>query len=270
MDLMDRCQITYMTVDSKHEFLARHLTAKEASSLSSDAASFAIERGRLKEAVEILERGRTFVWATMRGYRSELDDLRSVRPDLADKFGSLSTNLERFAVLSELPSQMTEHSTLMPLDDRAVHGGNILRGQWDATVKEIRKVLGFRRFLKPQLFDGLYGLRQAAAEGPVIMLNLSNNYKADALVLLPSTPIIPVPLGKREDIVELIQEYAELGSRICVSESKHSPAQICGCRNDTQSTHSTLSLVLERCSRLIMDFVKAALLNAGVASKSRI
>ena len=66
-----------MKVDSKHDFLVHHLTAKEASSLSSDAASFAIEEGRLKEAVEILERGRTFVWATMRGYSPELGKLRS-------------------------------------------------------------------------------------------------------------------------------------------------------------------------------------------------
>ena len=45
MDLLDRCQITYMRVDSKHEFLALHdLTAKEASSLSSDAASFQLRR----------------------------------------------------------------------------------------------------------------------------------------------------------------------------------------------------------------------------------
>ena len=269
MDLMDRCQITYMTVDSKHEFLARHLTAKEASSLSSDAASFAIEKGQLKEAVEILERGRTFVWATMRGYRPELEELCRVKPDLADKFKSLSTKLERFAVLSELPSPLTEHSTLKPLDDRAVRDGNALRDKWDATVKEIRNVLGFRRFLEPQSFDGLHGLRQAAAEGPVVMLNLSNNYKADALILLPNAPIIPVPLGKPEEIVELIQDYAALGSRIYLSERKSTSVQIHERRNDTR-THSALSLILERCSSLIMNYVKTALINAGVASKSRI
>ena len=81
-------------------------------------------------------------------------------------------------------------------------------------------------FKAPPLFDGLLGLRWAAAEGPVVMFNLSNNYKADALVLLPSTPIIPVPLGKREDIVELIQDYAKLGPCICITESKHSPVRM--------------------------------------------
>ena len=84
------------------------------------------------------------MWATMRGYRPEPEKLRGVRPDLADKFKSLSTKLERFAVLSELPSQLTEHSTLKPLDDRAAHDGNALRDEWGATVKDIRNVLGFR------------------------------------------------------------------------------------------------------------------------------
>ena len=275
MDLLDRCQITYMTVDSKHEFLAHHLTAKEASSLSSDAASFAIEKGHLKEAVEILERGRTFVWATMRGYRPELGILRRSRSDLANKFESLSTKLERFAVLSELPSSHPAHPALLaPLDDRAVRDGNVLRDEWDATVKDIRNVLGFRGFLKPQSFDGLHGLRQAAAEGPVVMLNLSNNYKADALILLPSTPIIPVPLGKPEDIVELIQDYAKSGSRICLPGSHYSGPESRKSRlhwhDSNPRTHSVLSFFLERCSQLIMNHVKAALLNAGVASKSRI
>ena len=135
MDLLDRCQITYMKVDSKHDFLVHHLTAKEASSLSSDAASFAIEEGRLKEAVEILERGRTFVWATMRGYRPELGKLRSHYPKLAENSESLSTKLERFAVLSELPS--SHPTSLAHLDNRAVRDGNVLRDDWDVTLKDI-------------------------------------------------------------------------------------------------------------------------------------
>ena len=270
MDLLDRCQITYMTVDSKHEFLAHHLAAKEASSLSSDAASFAIEKRHLKEAVEILERGRTFVWATMRGYRPELGKLRSVSPVLANKFESLSTKLERFAVLSNLPSSHPTHPALpAPLDDRAVRDGIVLRDEWDATVKDIRNVLGFRGFLKPQSFDGLHGLRQAAAEGPVVMFNLSNNYKADALILFHSAPIIPVPLGKPKDIIQLIQAYAKLGSRIYDPESR-TVMRASYIVNDVERTHSTLSFYLEKCSGLIMNFVKAALLNAGVASKSRI
>ena len=108
------------------------------------------------------------------------------------------------------------------------------------------------------------------------MLNLSNNYEADALILLSSTstPIIPVPLGKPEDIVELIQNYAKLGSRIYLPKSKYSPVQNHGSLNDTPQTYSTLMLILEGCSGLIMDYVKAALLNmdlnAGIASRSRI
>ena len=270
MDLLDRCQIMYMTVDSKHEFLVHHLIAKEASSLPSDAASFAIEKGHLKEAVEILERGRTFVWYTMHGYRPELGKLRSVSPDLADKFESLSTKLERFAVLSKLPSSHpTHHALLAPLDDRAVRDGSVLRDEWEATVKDIRNVLGFRGFLKPQSFDGLHGLHQAAAKGPVIMLNLSNNYRADALILLHSAPIILVPLGKPEDIVELIQCYAKSGPQLYHPESRKLKSQFLFV-DDTHWTHSTLSFFLKRCSGLIMNHVKAALLNAGVASKSRI
>ena len=276
MDLLDRCQITYMKVDSKHDFLVHHLTAKEASSLSSDAASFAIEEGRLKEAVEILERGRTFVWATMRGYRPELGKLRSHYPKLADKFESLNTKLERFAALSELPS--SHPTSLAHLDNRAVRDGNVLRDDWDATLKDIRKKVGFRDFLILQTFDGKDGLRQAVTEGPVVIFNLSN-YKADALILprirripvpsskpnevaststipvspgepadIASTPIIPVSLGKPEDIVQLTQDYVKLGWR------RYLPNSLRACGNNIQHTHSNLSLNLERCSGLIMNY----------------
>jgi hypothetical protein len=313
MDLLDRCQITYTTVDSKHEFLTRHLpvTAKEASSLASDAASLAIENGHSKKAVEIVERGKTFVWATMCGYRPDLVALCNVGPDLADKFQFLSTKLERFAALSELPSS---HPTLatqivlrnswqndqgarrpstppQPLDDRAVRVGSVIGDEWDAIVKGTRNLVGFREFLKPQSFGGPGGLRQAAAKGPVVMLNLSNDYGADALVLLPSAQIIPVRLGNPADIVELIHDYENLGSRVYLttqqrgsrvpgktherqnsteSESSARPRGIYVAENDTPRTFSTLSRIVERCSGLIMDHVKAALLDAQVAPKSRI
>ena len=73
--------------------------------------------------------------------------------------------------------------------------------------KDIRNVHRLRGFLKPQTFDGQHGSCLAAAKGPVVILNLSSNYKADALILRYNTPIIPVPLSKPEDTVELIQDY---------------------------------------------------------------
>jgi hypothetical protein len=197
MDLFDQCQITCTTVDSKYEFFTSHFTAQEASSLSSNAASFAIEEGRLEEAVEILERGRTFVWATMCGYRTELSELQRASPELAERFASLNFTLERFVVVSEQLSSMGETLDMFPTSwsshtDRTMHV-NALRREWQSVLQQIRKVAGFRDFLQPLSFDNLL---DAAVEGPVIMLNLCD-YGADVLILSMGSEhrVVRVSLG---------------------------------------------------------------------------
>jgi tetratricopeptide (TPR) repeat protein len=272
MDLFDRCQITYMTVDSKHEFLTRHFTVQEATTLSSDAASFAIEEDRLEDAVEILERGRTFVWATMRGYRTEVEQLRTASTELADRFELLSTDLERFAALSELPSQITATSNVFPTPwpshiDRSMHVGNSLGSQWRKTLQDIRSVAGFRDFLGPLCFDDLL---VAAAEGPVTMFNLCS-YGADALILCPpgnvERRLVRVPLGPPAAIDKLILVHVKLGSRVYLTSRKAKVATLAG----DERTRNVILKVLELCWQHIMRPVETTLVNVvEISAMSRI
>jgi hypothetical protein len=60
-------------------------------SLASDVASFTIDLGDLKTAVEMLKLGRGILWRKMKGYRQPLLQLHEVRPDLAEAFRNLGT-----------------------------------------------------------------------------------------------------------------------------------------------------------------------------------
>ncbi len=59
-----------------------------------DYTSYQIRTGRLKRAIEILERGRALLWSEMRGLRTSIDHIRLADPHLADKFAAVNQDLE--------------------------------------------------------------------------------------------------------------------------------------------------------------------------------
>jgi CHAT domain-containing protein len=68
----------------------------------------------------------------------------------------------------------------------------ILSEEWENVIKQIRKVEGFSNFLRAVPFSTL---RTAAAEGPVILINISN-YRSDAIIIHIDKPPILVTLPK--------------------------------------------------------------------------
>lgn len=206
MALLNRCLLAYFTVDSQHEFLARPFTQAAFASLACDAASFAIHNNRLEEAVEIIEQGRTFVWSKLRGYRHPLVELREADPKIAEEFELFSAEAERFSVTFHLTSCFIASQEVRIWPGRVPNTTSQARRevevQWRETLDKIRSTVpGFGDFLEPAPFSYL---RNAAAGGPVIILNFSK-WRSDALILVSGgPPVIQVPLGRWQDLTGLI------------------------------------------------------------------
>ena len=63
-----------------------------------DYASYLVQIGRLKQAVETLERGRGLPWSEMRGLRTSIDQLHAVNLPLAAKFAAVNCDLEALTI----------------------------------------------------------------------------------------------------------------------------------------------------------------------------
>ncbi|THH17990.1 hypothetical protein EW146_g2917 [Bondarzewia mesenterica] len=264
MAVLHRCLIAYSTVDSQHEFLARPLTRVDYATLASDAASFAIQEGRLADAIEILEQGRTFVWSRMRGYRHPLAQLRAADSSRADDFERLSGEVERFAVTFESTSRTMESVVGFP---RVLNARFPLRrdlaDHWRTKLEDIRdNVPGFRDFLRPLPFVDLC---DAAAGGPVIVVNWSK-YGSDALILRGGVdPVVRVPLEEGADALVLRQ--VAIGSQAYVSEFR--AARISIVRRRPRTYETTLG-ILKDAWKLIVHPVVEQLLAQGIHEMSRI
>lgn len=137
-------------------------------SVASDAAACAIAVGQPERAVELLDHGRSVLWGQVLDTRTDLATLRAVHPDLA-------------ARLSAVRDQLDDHG---PGDRQR----NLAR-EWESVLAEVRTLPGFQHFLLPTPFARL---AEAAANGPVVLINVSE-FRCDALVVT-TTGVQPVPL----------------------------------------------------------------------------
>jgi CHAT domain-containing protein len=185
LHLLDRCLIFYPNVESQQKFLA---TIRIPRSLASNAASAAIDAQDLEAAVELLEQGRAILWSKMRGYRYSLDSLRQVHKQLADELEKISLELERLALSSEFESTLMDGQ--IPNLEVQMHRNRILTAEWEKIIEQIREIDGFRNFLRAVPFSTL---RTAAAEGLVVLINVSN-YRSDAIIIHIDNPPILVTL----------------------------------------------------------------------------
>src|SRR6202034_1145847 len=82
----------------------------------------------------------------------------------------------------------------------------ILSEKWDDVVEKIRQVDGFTDFLRAVPFATL---QTAAAEGPIIIINISR-YRSDAIILqdVGDPVIVPLPKSLPENLVELSSQFA--------------------------------------------------------------
>ena len=163
---------------------------RDSSFLAVDAASSAIDKGKLDIAIEMLEQGRVLLWSRLKGYRQPVLELRAVDEALTNRFEMISNPLEQLA---------PHFSTTW---DEQLKEQRILSKEWDDTVRRIREIEGFSDFLQPV---PLRRLKNAAAEGPVIIINVSP-YRSDASILrdVASDPtLVPLKPSLYDEVVML-------------------------------------------------------------------
>lgn len=216
------------TLSLQHDFLKKTGTNHK---LPLDAASYALEKGDLGQAVELLEQGRTLIWSQMRGLRVPLDRLSEKNRPLADRFRDVSGRLESLATYRGSPAVNCKASggVLQPgsvpkvsqIADKMTVRVRELSEEQAKIIDEIRGVVGFEDFLRS---PSLETLKEAASEGPVIVINHSS-FRCDVLIILSRTnePCICIPLDQDwyEDALKLCNELVVVRNTFEVDSAEY-------------------------------------------------
>ena len=193
MSLMQEAVTFAPTLEIQHFHLVK--MRNDVENLPLGYASYLVHIGRVKEAIEALERGRGLLWSEMRGLCTSIDSLHRVDPLLARKFAALNEDLE---ALTTSASSMTWSNSGDIEDDgemdpfgRIVIKQRKILDQRNCLITQIRLLPGFENFLIAPSFDMLHS---AAAHGPVIILNHCK-WRSDIIILLYNLPpsLIPTP-----------------------------------------------------------------------------
>ncbi|KAG8927517.1 hypothetical protein FRC02_008089, partial [Tulasnella sp. 418] len=191
LELASRYVLVRPTVTSRHKLLASMYQE-----LASDIAAAAIEDGEIEAAIELLEQGRSVLWSQMGQYRTPLDDLRRVNPELATELEMLGQQLENVAVMSD------SGDSRRTMEEEGIRYRQLSEA-WDGIVGKIRQQEGFEAFLQTTSFAGL---KRASANGPVIIVN-SNQSRSDAIIIrIDGDPILVALSDVRAADIDRISE----------------------------------------------------------------
>jgi tetratricopeptide (TPR) repeat protein len=155
----------------------------ECVALSRDACAYAIQSGDAVGALVVLEQGRALLFQQLLDDRDDLAELRRIRPDLAARIDACQ---ERFA------------------DPAARDEVHVAAEEWDRAVAEARALPGFETLFGAPGFDEL---REAAADGPVVVINVAA-LRTDALVLtLDGVEVVELPAAHAAAAQEWFREF---------------------------------------------------------------
>ncbi|MFI6038145.1 CHAT domain-containing protein [Streptomyces sp. NPDC051315] len=144
---------------------------QDGAAMPREAAALAIGTGQPELAVELLEQGRSVLWGSTLHLRADLAALAAHDPARAAELEQVRATLNK-------DSRLDQEARLR------------LARRWQQLVCEVRELPGFAAFLGPAAFDAL---APAAAEGPVVIVNIST-IRCDAILLLPGGGIEVVEL----------------------------------------------------------------------------
>lgn len=192
--------------------------------LASDAAAVAIALDRPERAVELLEYGRGVLLTRAHDAGADLAALRAQAPRLADRLADLQ------AALDEFPTRSPDGAVSPDAWGRGGSGAATPEQRYDLATRrrhllaEIRDRPGFADFLRPPPFDEL---ARAAADGPVVLVNVADR-RCDALVVADGrVTVVPLP---ELTLAELIVRTSSFLSAIAVltgpSAADVSPPQV--------------------------------------------
>lgn len=190
----------------------RHLA--ERLGLACEAAAWAVESGAPERGLELLEQGRSVLWAQLLDTRTEFDDLRTARPDLAARLEALRTAWqgpvpEADAVPAGpdgVPAVVWSRRDPGHARRDRVTRQQGTAGAWDRLLTEIRACRGFDGFLLPPRARDLL---PAAGDGAVVVLNVAQ-LRCDALVVRRTgVSTVPLPDLTAQDAYAASAAYLE-------------------------------------------------------------
>ena len=208
MSLLQETLVFSPTLQTQHHRLADVLM--KVGSFPSDYASYWIENGQVKQAIETLERARALIWSEMRGLRTSTDQLRAADPAIADKFSDINRRLELVAMSVAQSDDLTHSETGTGRREDSI-GHLVLTQQRlleerNSLISSIQSLPGLENFLKSPSFDFL---NSAASRGPVIIVNYSFAGFSSHIILLlkDSRPfIVSTPSGFSRRASELMND----------------------------------------------------------------
>ncbi len=189
----------------------RHETLVDSSRLSIAACAAALSLDRSDKALEWLVEGRCIVWNQINQLRTPVDELYTHDRALAERFSTVSRELEDAGSRTEL--RRTE--TSLSMDDRISlekqAGKHIkLAKERDRLLATIRNITGFEDFLRPRQCADI--MRRLPDEGLAVIINVHDD-RCDALALIAgsSEPLhIPLPefhYQKAEHLARGLRRY---------------------------------------------------------------
>lgn len=146
--------------------------------LAQDAAAWALQRGDLERAVELVEHGRGVLLAQALDARAPRVLLHEAAPDLADRLTRLDLALDRADV--QVLGQDTLSADLSASQAAAEHRMAVA-AERDAVIAEVTAA-GMGDLVTAARFEDL---RHAADDGPVVIVSISR-YRCDALTVTSS------------------------------------------------------------------------------------
>jgi tetratricopeptide (TPR) repeat protein len=173
------------------------------SGLASDAAASLIAAGDARDdrdrdgdanaAVEVVEQGRSILWADLLRLRRGDADLWRTHPGQAARLRDIAAALSA----EEAPGENLNVS-------RAVDQRMALASEWEEIVAQVRAEGSSPGFLDP---PRLASLLPAAADGPVVVVNVSE-HRCDALLVTSGgTRLVPLPLLRADDVLSYSIRY---------------------------------------------------------------
>jgi CHAT domain-containing protein/tetratricopeptide (TPR) repeat protein len=161
-------------VSWSHENHDRQYVLSKVVGLAFDAAAAALQAGQSPmTALQLLEQGRGIIGASLQDMRSDVQDLATQHPSLAERYRTLQAELD----------QRAEHIRATDAQSQAsINRRHAAAREFTELAAEIRKLPGFEDFMLSHPEDEICG---ASARGPIVVINVSR-LRCDALIVSDS------------------------------------------------------------------------------------
>lgn len=188
--------------------------------IGGEATAAGLFAGDVDRAVELFEQGRAVLFQQVLDLQQDVDDLEAQHPDLAAEF------VRRRAAVDHAGERSAEHPG-DPMATALLEQRRRAAARFDDIVTRIRRIEGFERFLQPPVVSEL---AEAAAEGPVVLVNVSD-LRSDAIIVLADrSAVVPLPALTADRLEREVERF--WGSLADALNPRLTPES----RNDAEAT----------------------------------